>query len=276
MLGPWRKSLASPSRPCCEFCASAGSRSGRGECGIGERCRSDDHRMSMHRAECSPTSIILMIAVTEDEIRSVVHDTVACDDASRLVVDEFVIGERGRIDIAVIGDHLVGYELKSDRDTLTRLPRQMDVFGDVFDFCVLVVTTRHLSKARQILKRGWGLAVVDRTPDDGLSYQQVRQANQRRSVDTVALALLLWRDELLHALDALGQAGGYRGLTRNELAKHLADVTERDQLRSIVTTALTERQGWRVAKEPGEGDGTCPRAGVSSRFLARRFLSQRR
>lgn len=217
-----------------------------------------------------------MAPVTELEIRSAVHDAVRDGFLHDLVIDEFVVGERGRIDIAVIGAHLFGYELKSDLDTLTRLPRQMDVFGDVFDYCTLVVTSRHLSKARQVLKRGWGLAVVDRTPEDTLVYRQIRRAQQRQSRDNLALARLLWRDEALRALDALGASTGYRSRTRDELTERLAAITERDQLRGIVTSALTARQGWRVAKELHEDDATSPHGGVSSRFLARRFLSQRR
>ncbi|QHC67414.1 sce7726 family protein [Rathayibacter sp. VKM Ac-2759] len=218
-----------------------------------------------------------MAPVTELEIRSAVHEAVVRGGSlHELVIDEFVIGERGRIDIAVIGDHLIGYELKSDLDTLARLPRQMDVFGDVFDYCTLVVTSRHLTKARQVLNRGWGLAVVDRTAEDTLIYRQVRRAQQRRFSDNLALASLLWRDELLRALDSLDASTGYRSRTRYELAERLARMTERDQLRSLVTSALTARQGWRVAKAPHAGDETSQSAGVSSRFLARRFLSQRR
>lgn len=218
-----------------------------------------------------------MPPVTELEIRSAVHASVERDGRQdRLIVDEFVIGERGRIDIAVISDSLVGYELKSDLDTLARLPRQMDVFGEVFDFCTLVVTSKHLTKARKILKRGWGLAVVDRTTENTLVYKQLRRARQRNTPDKVALARLLWRDEIVHALDALGEAHGFRSRTRDELSERLAQLTEQNQLRTIVTSALTARRGWRVEKEPDAGAVTSPLGGVSSRFLARRFLKQRR
>lgn len=221
--------------------------------------------------------LIDMPPVTELEIRSTVHAAVVREEQqNRLIVDEFVIGERGRIDIAVISDCLVGYELKSDLDTLARLPRQMDVFGEVFDFCTLVTTSRHLTRARQILKRGWGLAVVDRTAENVLIYRQVRRAQQRKTGYKLPLAHLLWRDELVQALDTLGEVDGFRSATRDKLSEHLANVTEPDQLRTIVTSAITARQGWRVEKEPDADVATWPHEGVSSRFLARRFLRQRR
>ncbi len=212
-----------------------------------------------------------MAPVTELEIRSAVHDAVVRGGPRHgLVIDEFVVGERGRIDIAVIGDHLAGYELKSDLDTLSRLPRQMDVFGDVFHFCTLVVTSRHLPRARQILRRGWGLAVVDRGVDDTLQYRQIRQAKAIKTVRKLSLVELLWRDETLRALDALGLADGYRTKAKHILWERLATSVELDDLRNIVTAALTARQGWRDVRAPHERVAISPPAGESSRFLARR------
>lgn len=222
-------------------------------------------------------SIVDMAPVTEPEIRSVVHDAVVRNGpVNRLVIDEFVVGERGRIDIAVISDHLFGYELKSDLDSLSRLPRQMDVFSDVFHYCTLVVTTRHLPKARQMLRRGWGLAVVDRSADDTLAYRQIRQPKAIKSVRKLALVELLWRDETLRALDALGLADGYRTKPKHVLWEHLAANVQLDDLRGIVTAALTARQGWRDVQEPHERAAKSPRANVSSGFLARRLRSQHR
>lgn len=213
--------------------------------------------------------------MTERELRCVVKSTVAHAGAPALVVDEFVLSEQGRIDIALIGDHFLGYELKSDLDTLTRLPRQMEVYGQVFDFCTLVVTPRHLTRARELLKPGWGLALVTRD-DDSLRYRQVRRARKNKTVLKQSLAALLWRDEALRCLDALGAASGLRSRPRDELCEKLAAVCEIDQLREIVIEQLTARQGWRDVQAPHAHAAKSPRADVSSGFLARRLRSQYR
>lgn len=218
-----------------------------------------------------------MLPVTEREIRETVRREVAPQGLTRsILVDEFVIGELGRIDLASIGEKLVGYELKSDLDSLARLPRQMDAYGKVFEYCTLVVTSRHLAKARKVLKRSWGLAVVERSEAGTLFYRQVRKATETRGQDKVVLAELLWRDELLRALDTLNSARGYRSATRPELAQRLVSITERDQLRDIVSQTITARQGWRDEKALDEGDVKLPHANVSSRFLARRLVRQPR
>jgi hypothetical protein len=46
----------------------------------------------------------------------------ACDQDTRIVEEMGVWSGSVRIDIAIINGHLSGYELKSDRDTLERLP----------------------------------------------------------------------------------------------------------------------------------------------------------
>lgn len=216
-----------------------------------------------------------MRSVTESDLRAVVHRQFSSESNVK-VVDEFVIGEVGRIDVAVISDHLQGFELKSDLDTLYRLPRQMGVFGAVFDFCTLVVTPKHLRAAREALKRDWGLAVVEWDDEGGLKYNQVRRAYQRRSRDNILLASLLWRDELLAALDSLELSRGRRRDSRDELAQYLARSVTRDQLREIVTASLTARQGWRADQGPRENVDTSQSRRVSSGFLARRMMKQYR
>lgn len=211
--------------------------------------------------------------VSELDLRTVVHQQLPHEAESK-IVDEFVIGEAGRIDVAVISDILEGYELKSDLDSLYRLPRQMDVFGAVFDFCTLVVTPKHLSNARKALKRGWGLAVVEKDERGNLEYKQVRRAYQRSARDNTLLASLLWRDELLSALDSLELSKGRSRDTRVDLARFLAKSTTRVELRNIVTESLMARQAWRVDPELHESDDSSQSRRVSSRFLARRMMTQ--
>ena|GEM_PF-388032 len=224
-----------------------------------------------------PTYAVAMPPVTEEELRDFVRVAVADDGSdgqtAPLIVDEFVVGTEGRIDLALVGDALIGYELKSDLDTLRRLPQQMSSYSKVFDFCTLVVTDRHLGGARRALDPRWGLAVVRREAGK-LTYKQIRKARPLRRTDAVALAGLLWRDEALHALDLLGAAAGLRSKPRDVLWERLAQVASQDELRAIVVRALTARQGWRDVQAPREYDETFQYAGASSRFLARRFRPQ--
>jgi hypothetical protein len=128
-----------------------------------------------------------------------------------------------------------------------------------------------MRRAREVLLPGWGLAVVKRTAEDGLSYLPIRRARPIRTGSKEAIAQLLWRDEALRALDSLGAANGVRSKPRHVLWERLCEVTELNELRTIVTTAITARQGWRDVQEPRVDDAKRPPSNGSSRFLARRL-----
>lgn len=217
-----------------------------------------------------------MTLVTDPDLRQAVKTVLAeSSSESSLVLDEFMVGEVGRIDLLHVDSGLAGYELKGDLDSLYRLPRQMDVYSGVFSMCTLVVTRKHLSRARVLLRPGWGLAVVSRSADDRLEYQQIRRAREMRSVKARALVTLLWRDEMLRALDVLGAAEGVRSKPRDWLEERLITLMDVTQLNQIVVDAITARQGWRDVPSPRARDARFQRADVSSGFLARRLRSQR-
>lgn len=69
-------------------------------------------------------------------------------DPNTLVVDELGLRHGApRADIAVANGHLLGIEIKSDADTLSRLGSQVDCYSAVFDRAVLVTATRRLFDA---------------------------------------------------------------------------------------------------------------------------------
>src|SRR5689334_921725 len=62
-----------------------------------------------------------------------------------------------RVDYAIVNGIMCGYEIKSDRDTLDRLPEQVKEFSEVFDELTLVVGKRHLYKAIHHIPEWWGV-----------------------------------------------------------------------------------------------------------------------
>src|SRR3954453_16495336 len=97
------------------------------------------------------------------EVREALHSKVLREhhgQANTLVVDE--LGLRHgmvRVDIAVVNGFLHGYEIKSDADTLSRLPTQVDVYSKVLDRATLVVGERHVEKAKLCVPEWWGIKV---------------------------------------------------------------------------------------------------------------------
>ena len=82
------------------------------------------------------------------------------DTETRIVEEMGIWSGTVRIDIAVINGELWGYELKSERDTLERLPAQAKLYSRVFDRVTLVVGTRHVGAAEDAVPPWWGLTIA--------------------------------------------------------------------------------------------------------------------
>jgi hypothetical protein len=68
------------------------------------------------------------------------------DDKKIRILQEFSISD-ARIDIAVFNGIMHGYEIKSDVDTLKRLPQQIKAYDSIFDKITLIVGKAHCTVA---------------------------------------------------------------------------------------------------------------------------------
>jgi hypothetical protein len=92
-----------------------------------------------------------------------------------------------------------GYELKSDHDTLYRLPEQANAYSAIFDFVTLVVGERHLLHAIDVVPDWWGIRVA-RVGRDCLLFRDLRLPTTNPSPDPMSVVMLLRRHEALHLL----------------------------------------------------------------------------
>jgi len=168
----------------------------------------------------------------------------AGDDETIVVEEMGIWSGTVRIDVAVINGELTGFELKSERDTLTRLPDQAEIYGLVFDRVYLVTTEKHLRKANAIIPRWWGSMVVRTQIDGKLSISERRQARLNPTIDAQILAKLLWKEEALDLLDRHNLASGYRSKSAPILHDRLATTLDIHTLRDGVRAALKKRTNW--------------------------------
>ena len=168
-------------------------------------------------------------------------------DRETVIIEELGIQHgASRIDLAVVNGVLHGFELKSDRDTLTRLSEQAQAYGAVFDRVTLVVGERHVCRAVDVVPEWWGIRVARAEPD-GLSFCDLKLPLNNPSLDPMSVVTLLWRDEALDYLDELGVAKGMRSKSRAEIYFKLVDKADFNYLRARVRRCLRERQDWRSA-----------------------------
>lgn len=172
------------------------------------------------------------------------------DEEAKVIEELGVIHGAARVDIAVVNGIIHGYELKSDLDTLYRLPAQMKFYNSVFDQVTLVVGKNHLHEAIKIVPEWWGLIVakIDES-GDAVNFFDIRQSEENPKKESISVAKLLWRHEALLILEKNNQAKGVRSKTREVIYKRLANTLDQEVLRKEIRKCLTTRTNWRSERQ---------------------------
>lgn len=167
------------------------------------------------------------------------------DPADALIRNEFgVLGGRRRVDVVCVNGHLDGWEIKSDVDTLRRLSGQAEAFSTVLDRATLVTTDRHLSHAVETLPPWWGVQRAQKTKTGQVRLTRVRRPRQSPTLDPMALAQLLWREEALVELRRRNLASGLAKQSRWYVWERLAESLTVQEMRCVVRSTLMARREW--------------------------------
>jgi hypothetical protein len=167
-----------------------------------------------------------------------------------LVVDELDLLGQARVDVAVVNGAMWGYEIKSARDTLRRLPRQVEVYSRVLDFASLVVAESHADQATELVPPWWEVVVISESTT-GLNIDRLRSGAPNPRVDAAAVVQLLWRDEAIGLLTERGFDRGIRSKPRRHAWGRLVQHLELPDLQAEVRSCLKARTAWRGPSSRG-------------------------
>jgi len=170
---------------------------------------------------------------------------------STVVINELGLNHgRCRADIAVVNGHLIGYEIKSDLDSLDRLTRQIEAYNAVFDRAFVVAGERHAGSIDKRLPEWWGLILSWRGPRGAVNFKTLRAGARNATIDPMSIARLLWHGEAAEVLRGRGFPPKVLRQPRAILYKHLADTLSIHDLRRTVTGCLKKRRNWRYPVSP--------------------------
>lgn len=177
-------------------------------------------------------------------------------NSSTLVVDELGLQHgKCRADIAVINGLLIGYEIKSDVDSLRRLNDQIDSYNAVFDRVSAIVAECHLGEAVAILPEWWGVISVLEGQRGAIHFKTIRRSKQNTNVDDYAIAQLLWRNEAQEILTNLGIRGKQLREKRANLYSFIVSKLDSSELRRTIRKYLMQRTNWRCPALLSPSDG---------------------
>ncbi len=178
---------------------------------------------------------------------SAIRETLVSQLRLRLTEGDVLIEELGvehgaaRVDVALLSDRLMGFEIKSDFDTLDRLARQMHTYHRVFDSLTIVTTVAYARQVEALLPEWWGIIVA--TPGEGedVYLTERRPAKRHKHQEAASLASLLWRDEAYGFLVARGGPVVKAKAPRQTIYEAIAKAVPLEQIRTEVISTLQSR-----------------------------------
>lgn len=177
------------------------------------------------------------------------------DREVRIVEELGVHHGNARVDIAVVNGIMHGYEIKSDQDTLRRLPEQIEFYNSVFDKMTLVVGKNHLHSAMKLVPDWWGIMIAKVAVDGKVVFNRIRNEEQNKEQDLISVARLLWREEALNILKEMAEDCGLQSKSRDFLYNKLATTLDKKTLGQKVRETIFFRADWRPGSPLVSNDG---------------------
>lgn len=164
--------------------------------------------------------------------------------------DTRVINELGldfgaaRVDVAVVNGIMHGYEIKSDLDTLYRLPRQLEYYNRAFERMTIVVSRKYLDEVKEIVPSWWGIKIIS---SDQSRLINVRIGRKVSFQDPTLIIKLLWKKELQGLIDYLQLPKSLKKMRKKQLLSMLSEEAEFEDIRLYVYNVLKTRENWRIS-----------------------------
>jgi len=182
--------------------------------------------------------------IRDIDIRKQLHIEIALehhDDPSTKIIDELGLC-RGqvRVDIAAVNGKFYGYEIKSPQDTLVRLPKQAEVYSQIFDYMTLIMHESFYQKSLEIIPDWWGITIAN-FKNNQLILEEVKTRQENKSINPLALVELIWKDEAIEMLKQKDAHKGYINKSRPIIWSRLCEVYDIEDLKTAVRNILKTR-----------------------------------
>lgn len=160
--------------------------------------------------------------------------------AGTLVIPEMVLeGGAGRVDVATISPYaMVGYEIKSDHDTMKRVTAQLKRYVDVFDEIWFVCGPKYLGELLGRLPEFVGVLVVQENPNR-LVEMRTALPNPLRRVRPITM--LMHSIELRNFLTECGVKDLSKIRQKHQLVGKAMKEFSLERLSTVSRQALMER-----------------------------------
>lgn len=178
----------------------------------------------------------------DEQMRSILFEYYENKGRRLRFFEEFWIGRKTRTDaLLVTEEEIIGFEFKSDKDTLARLERQIHDYERFCDRNYLVTGQKFKEKAPQEIPEHWGIYCVYLDDGEALQLECIRKAQPNSKRMRLHNQLrILWRSELIPIVKKYN-LGGVTKKNKLDLVRTMEHNLSKEVLRKELLEALIER-----------------------------------
>ena len=178
----------------------------------------------------------------DEQMRSILFEYYENKGKRLRFFEEFWIGRKTRTDALLVTENeIIGFEFKSDKDTLARLERQIHDYERFCDRNYLVTGQKFKEKAPEEIPEHWGIYCVYLDDEEVLQLECIRKAQPNAKRMRLHNQLrILWRSELIPIIKKYN-LGGVTKKNKLELVRTLEHNLTKDVLRTELLESLIER-----------------------------------
>lgn len=171
----------------------------------------------------------------DPEIREALFYYLDCNFGKHRTFEEVPINN-SRADIFAVTEHgLVGFEIKSDADSYTRLKSQVKNYDRFYDFNYIVIGVKHLKGVEKHVPAYWGIICVS---ENGVEVVRRHSANPKAALKKQLE--FLWKTELKNILKRYSMPS-YAQKSKSFIREKLMEKIPAEFLRKELYEELFER-----------------------------------
>ncbi|MCR5798799.1 MAG: sce7726 family protein [Lachnospiraceae bacterium] len=182
---------------------------------------------------------------SDKDIRESLYDFLENEYGKVRILDEKRTG-KARADIVMVTeDALYGIEIKSDRDSYTRLEGQVRNYDMYYDRNIVVVGSSHAAHIEEHVPEYWGIIVAEAMetgsePGDAIDFYVLRKPEINPLLKSENKITILWRPELAH-IQQINGLYMYAAKSKQYVQRYILDSVPEEILWKQVSEELFER-----------------------------------
>ncbi len=182
--------------------------------------------------------------LSDPDMREILFETYENTGERLRIFEELVIGKSRADAILVKENEILGFEIKSDKDSLVRLITQVKNYERFCDKCYIVTGVHYIDRIEDEIPEHWGIYDITKDENGYLHIEMLREA-QRNPKERPTTKLknqmnLLWRLELIRIVKTY-KLGGVTKRNKKQLRDLIIDKMGKEEAKRLTCDALIER-----------------------------------